>query len=453
MSEPTANINELFGDLPAEAAPASAIARRLAHAGHAAYLVGGAVRDLVLHLVPGDFDVATSARPEAVDELFPGSRLVGAAFGVSLVPIDGATVEVATFRREGRYTDGRHPDDVAFASTMAEDARRRDFTVNALYLDPVTGNVFDPVGGLADCRARVLRTVGHPADRFDEDGLRLLRAARFVAACGLEIAPETRAALATCRDRIDAVSPERVAGELTRMLRGPSPSLALELLRETGLLARVLPEVAALAGTPQPPDHHPEGDVWTHTRLMLDAMVDPDPALAWAVLLHDVGKPAALRRDGGRIRFIGHERRGEDLARGILTRLRLPRAVIDKAAALVGGHMKFFDAPAMRPSTLKRFLRAPHFADRLELHRLDKLGSDGDLTTWRFSRDRRATLEDADLAPPPLLSGDELRALGVEPGPRLGRLLEALETEQLEGRLSDVEAARDWIRRRLDGGR
>ncbi len=449
MAESTAHINDLFGDLPATAAPAVSVTRRLAEDGHEAYLVGGAVRDLALDLVPGDFDVATSARPDAVLDLLPDARLVGAAFGVVLAKVDDTTVEVATFRREGRYSDGRRPDEVVYAGSVAEDARRRDFTVNALYLDPATGLVHDHVDGLADCRARILRTVGEPSDRFDEDGLRLLRAARLAAACALEPAPDTLAALATCGDRIGAVSPERVADELTRMLLGPAPARAFALLRETGLLARVLPEVDALHGTPQPPDHHPEGDVWVHTLLMLEAMETDDAALAWSVLLHDVGKPAALGRDRGRIRFIGHERIGEEMARDILSRLRLSRAVTEKTAALVRGHMQFFDAPVMRPSTLKRFLRRPHFTERLELHRLDKLGSDGNLATWEFAHARRAELNEAELSPAPLLDGDDLIALGVPPGPGLGELLEALETEQLEGRLTDAEAARAWVLRKL----
>jgi len=449
MAEDRPHINNLLGSLPPVAEPAVAVTRRLAESGHAAYLVGGAVRDLILGIEPGDFDVATAALPERIGELFPETKFVGAAFGVTLVRSGDRQVEVATFRREGVYLDGRHPERVEFSTDAAVDAQRRDFTVNALYLDPQTGDILDFVGGVEDCRSRVLRTVGDPDKRFGEDGLRLLRAARFAAACGLVVTAETETAMNRCRHMLKAVSPERIAQELTRMLTGPSPSRALTLLRETGMLDEFLPEIAALYGVPQPPDYHPEGDVWTHTLLMLDELDHPDVSLALAVMLHDVGKPSTLRHADGRIRFHGHEHVGQEMTREILGRLRYSRTIIDMTASLVGGHMKFFDAPRMRPATLKRFLRRDHFADLLELHRLDKLAADGDLGTYEFCLARRRDLSSEELSPPPLLTGTDLLEMGIPPGPRIGDLLEALETEQLAGRLRDVETAREWIRERF----
>ncbi len=449
MTDLNPDFNARFRNLPPEADAARAVIERLADAGHAAYLVGGAVRDLALERTPGDFDVATAARPETIAELFPHTQFVGAAFGVTLVIDAGHHVEVATFRRERRYLDGRHPEEIVFSESADEDALRRDFTVNALYLDPRSGEVLDTVGGLDDCRARVLRTVGDPAERFGEDGLRLLRAARLAAACGLEVAPDTLRAMGECRDMLSAVSVERIGQELAAMLTGPAPSRALDLLRETGLLELFLPEIAALHGVPQPPDYHPEGDVWTHTMLMLDALRSPDLVLALGALLHDVGKPDAMTRAGDRVRFHGHTSRGEDLARDILERLRFPRETVDRVVHLVSQHMRFYNVQEMRPATLKRFMRQANFPTLLELHRLDKLGADGDLSRYDFCRERLDDATAQDLAPPPLLGGHDLLALGVPPGPRVGELLRELETLQLEGRLADAEAARGWVRDRL----
>ncbi len=449
MTEDTTHINDLFGDLPPVSAPAVAIVRTLHEAGYTAYLVGGAVRDLILGIAPGDFDVATDALPDQIAALFQETKFVGAAFGVMIVRSNTEQVEVATFRHEGVYLDGRHPERVEFSASMADDAQRRDFTVNALYLDPLKGIVHDHVGGLDDCRTRTLRTVGEPADRFAEDGLRLLRAARFAAACDLDVKTAVRQAMRACRRMMCAVSPERIAQELTRMLTGPSPSRALDLMRETGLLDEFLPEISALHGVPQPPDYHPEGDVWTHTLLMLEELETSDAALALAVLLHDVGKPRAMRRTGGRVRFHGHDRIGMEMAREILERLRFSRAIIDKVATMVLGHMKFFDAPRMKPATLKRFMRQAHFEDLLELHRLDKLAADGNLSTYDFCRSHLEDSSDDDLAPLPLLTGNDLLAMGVTPGPRVGEMLRELETEQLEGRLNTVPEAKLWVHNQL----
>ncbi|MBU1072454.1 CCA tRNA nucleotidyltransferase, partial [bacterium] len=445
MTDVKPDFDDRFRELPPEAGAAVDVIERLTGAGHAAFLVGGAVRNLALGLPPGDFDVATAARPERIAELFPHTKFVGAAFGVTLVVVGDHRIEVATFRRERSYLDGRHPDKVEFSDSPAEDALRRDFTVNALYLDPRSGEILDTVAGLDDCRARILRTVGVPADRFSEDGLRLLRASRLAAGCELEVAQGTLDAMRDCRDMLRAVSPERLGEELSAMLTGPSPSRALNLLRETGLLDLFLPEVSALHGVPQPPDYHPEGDVWTHTMLMLDQVKQPDLVLALGVLLHDIGKPTAFRQVDGRIRFHGHERSGEVMSRDVLDRLRFPRAIAERVSWLVSQHMRFFDARLMRPSTLKRFIRQEHFPALLELHRLDKAAADGDMSLHDFCRERRAAATAEELAPRPLLSGEDLLALGVPPGPRVGALLRELETMQLEGRLRDPEAARRWV--------
>lgn len=434
--------------LPAAGDDAVAVVRELQAAGHRAYLVGGAVRDLILGRAPGDWDVATDARPDRLAALFPEARLVGASFGVVLVPREGRWVETATFRRDGVYRDGRRPDRVEYADDPLVDAARRDFTVNALYLDPVAGRLFDPVGGAADARSRVLRCVGRPEDRFGEDGLRLLRAARLAAELGFAVHPETRAGMAAAAANVDNVAPERVGDELLRLLRAPTPSLGLELLRETGVLGRVLPEVVALHGLAQSPDHHPEGCVWTHTLKLLDLAESPSPRLAWAALLHDAGKPLTVRREDGRIRFPGHAPAGRRLTGEILARLRRPSAEARDAAALVDQHMRFLDVRRMKPSTLKRFLAQPFSEDLLELHRLDRLAGSGDLDAWEFCRDALAALPPEELTPAPLLTGRDLIRLGYPRGPLLGLILEELETAQLEGEVRSRDAALDWLARR-----
>lgn len=434
-------------NVPPGGAPAVAVVRALQAAGHRAYLVGGAVRDLLLERTPGDWDVATDARPDRLAALFPGAKLVGASFGVVLVPQDGRLVETATFRRDGVYLDGRRPERVHFADDPAVDAARRDFTVNALYLDPTAQRLLDPTGGVDDARAGVLRCVGDAATRFEEDGLRLLRAGRLAAELGFAVHAQTRAGMAAAAGRVDAVAPERVGNELLRLIRAPRPSLGLELLRETGVLQRVLPEVAALHGVEQSPEHHPEGTVWTHVLMLLDLAAAPAPHLAWAGLLHDVGKPAVMRRDADRIRFPGHAPVGRRMTVEILGRLRRPSAEIRDAAALVDQHMKFLDAPRMRPATLKRFLAQPLFPDLLELHRLDRLAASRDLELWEFCRDALAALPPEELRPEPLLGGRDLIRLGYPRGPLLAVILEELETAQLEGEVRSREEALAWLSR------
>ncbi len=433
--------------LPASAAAAVEVVAKLRSAGHRAYLVGGAVRDLLLGLPPGDWDVATDAAPARVQALFPQTHAVGAAYGVIIVVLRGTSVETATFREDGEYADGRRPERVRLIDDLERDASRRDFTVNALYLDPAAGSVLDPVGGADDCRRRCLRAVGDPAARLREDALRLLRAPRLAAQCGLTIEAATLQAVKAQRERIALVAAERVGREISAMLTGPAPAVALQLLATTGLLALVLPEAEALRGLPQPPLYHPEGDVWTHVLLMFSHSPTRSLPLGLAILLHDIAKPATMTVTD-RIRFHGHERLGAQMTREIGARLRLPRRDVEIAAELVGQHLRFAHVLRMRPATLKRFLRQPHIRELLELHRLDCLGSRRDLERHAFCLAALARWESEQLAPSPLLRGADLLALGYRPGPQIGRLLRALETEQLEGRLSDRAAALAWLRER-----
>lgn len=430
------------------------VARALRRSGHEAYYAGGCVRDALLGRAIADVDIATSASPDEVERLFAGQTVsVGKAFGVVIVRQSGCSFDVATFRLDGPYADGRHPDRVAFASAE-EDAKRRDFTVNALFGDPESGEVVDYVGGLADLEAGVIRAVGDPAVRFREDRLRMLRAVRFASVLGFRIEAGTLAAIAAQADRLRDVSAERIGSEFVRLLcESPRPSVGLGLLRETGLLAQFLPEVEALFGTRQPPQFHPEGDVWTHTCLMLDALPAPrDPDLALGVLLHDVGKPVTAcvqaAPDGeGRIRFPNHAPVGARMSGAVLSRLRQPAARIEAVQSLVLGHMQFIEAPKMRRAKLRRFLGAPGFPNMLELMRLDVLHSNKDFASWQFLKDSLESFRSEPALPAPLVRGRDLVAWGVAPGPAVGRLLQALYDEQLEGRLASVEEARARVLR------
>ncbi len=421
------------------------IVETLRAAGHRAWLVGGCVRDRLLGREADDYDVATDARPERIMELFPASGRVGAHFGVVLVRAGGSEVEVATFRSERAYSDGRHPDAVEFETDPKRDALRRDFTVNALFQDPFTGEVLDYVGGQDDIRSRVIRAIGDPAERFAEDRLRLLRAVRFAARLGFAIEPATMEAIRRAHHLILTVSAERIRDELVRILTEGGARRGFELLDETGLLQDLLPEVAAMKGVEQPPEYHPEGDVWVHTLLLLERLERPTPTLALGALLHDVGKPPTFRV-AGRIRFDGHVEAGVELARNILERLRFSNHKIAQVLALVANHMRFKDAPNMRASTLKRFMRLPRFAEHLELHRLDCLASNGRLDTWRMVKSRYDQMAPEDLKPPPLIRGDDLIAEGYTPGPAFGRMLAAVEDAQLEGRIATREEALALLR-------
>jgi len=417
-------------------------------AGHEAYFVGGCVRDLLLGRAAKDFDVATSARPEQLLQLFPSADRVGAHFGVVLVHDGDAHVEVATFRSDLEYADGRHPVGVRFESDPRQDALRRDFTINALFLDPATGEVKDWVGGRADLEAGIIRAIGDPVQRFREDHLRLLRAVRFAARLAFRIEPVTMAAMRNEARSIAGVSAERVRDEIARILTEGGARRGFELLHESGLLQEVLPEVEAMKGVAQPPEYHPEGDVWIHTLLMLEKLREPSLALALGVLLHDVGKPPTFRV-AGRIRFDGHVEKGVELAQRILARLRVPHAVAGQAVALVANHMKFMDVARMRESTLKRFLRQPEFEEHMELHRVDCLSSHGDLRSYDFVRAKQRELPPEALKPEPLVTGRDLIAAGYRPGPAFGELLREVEDAQLEGRVATREQGMQLVREKM----
>jgi putative nucleotidyltransferase with HDIG domain len=427
---------------------AEAIVERLRLAGHAAFLVGGCVRDLLLGREPKDFDVATSAQPDELLRLFPGADEVGAHFGVVLVHEGGAHVEVATFRSDLEYLDGRRPVAVHFETDPRQDVLRRDFTINALLLDPVSGEVLDFTGGRADLDARLIRAIGDPERRFREDHLRLLRAVRFAARLGFEIEGETFAAIRHLAALIRSVAAERVRDEVARILTEGNARRGFELLDSTGLLEQILPEIAALKGVAQPPEFHPEGDVWTHTLIMLDGLREPSLTLALGVLLHDVGKPATFRI-AERIRFDGHVDKGVEIAHSLLSRLRFPNHVIEGVEALIANHMKFMETPRMRESTLKRFMRMADFEEHMALHRLDCLSSHGHLDNYEFVRAKQREMPPEELKPTPLLTGKDLIAAGYRPGPMFGIVLGEIEDAQLEGRISTAEEALQMAREKL----
>jgi poly(A) polymerase len=418
--------------------------------GHHAYLVGGCVRDIELGREPADYDVCTDARPDRVQKLFPRSLGVGAKFGVILVVGDAAQVEVATFRSDIGYSDGRHPDHVVFSDTPQEDVRRRDFTINGLLKDSATVEILDFVGGRADLRAGIVRAIGDPQLRFAEDKLRMMRAVRFAARFGFRIEPETMAAAQGLAAQITQVSPERIREELTKLLTEGAARRGFELLDETRLLAVVLPDIARMKGVEQPPQFHPEGDVWIHTRMMLEKLQpNCSPTLAWGVLLHDVGKPptfAPAKGPGTRIRFDGHVEVGARMAEHICRSLRFSNEDTEQIETLVANHLRFKDVPQMRTATLKRFVRLPRFEEHLELHRLDCLASHGSLEAYNFVQRFLAETPPEKVYPPKLVTGDDLKDMGLVPGPRFREILLAVEEAQLEGRLHDRESALQFAR-------
>ncbi|MDQ6678483.1 MAG: CCA tRNA nucleotidyltransferase [Acidobacteriota bacterium] len=409
--------------------------------GWAAYLVGGCVRDTLLGREPKDFDVATAAPPNEVQRIFPRARQVGAQFGVMLLREDDAQVEIATFRRDHEYLDGRRPTRVSFEQDPKQDVLRRDFTVNALLMEPESGQITDLVNGLEDLRGRVIRAIGNPAERFREDHLRLLRAVRFAARLNFEIEPVTFEAIRQNRSLIRGVSAERIRDELSRILTEGAPRRGFELLDEAGLLQEILPEIAAMKGVEQPAEFHPEGDVWTHTLLMLEGLDHPSVTLALGILLHDVGKPGTFRAAPDRIRFDGHVEEGMRLARGILARLRYSNDESEQVLSLIENHMKFKDVPRMRESTIKRFLRMPWFDEHLALHRLDCLSSHGSLENYDFVVRKREETPPEQLKPKPLITGKDLIAAGYQPGPGFSSALKAVEEAQLEGQIQSAEEA------------
>ena len=419
------------------------VVARLQRAGHTAYFAGGSVRDQLLGIEAKDYDIATSATAEEVQDIFAGrvTDLVGKSFGVVRVREGEEFFEVAMFRQDGAYMDGRHPTTVTPASAE-EDAQRRDFTVNGMFFDPIAEKLIDYVGGKADLDAGILRAIGEPEKRFAEDHLRLLRAVRFAARFKFKIEAKTWEAIQAGAAMIRTVSAERVRDELNRIFTVAKPEVGLDLLDQSGLLVHVLPDIAALHGVEQPPQFHPEGDVFEHTRLMLTMVKEPDLELALAILFHDVGKkPTAKVDENGRIRFNEHESVGAEMAETIMTGLRYDNKTIANVKELVRHHMQFKDVPHMRPHTLKKMMQRPTFIKELELHRIDCSSSHGDLRHWDYLKEVLATTPPEQINPPALINGHDLQKLGVLPGKQLGRILDAVKNAQLDGAVQNRHEA------------
>ena len=433
---------------------ALAIVQHLEKAGYEAYWVGGCVRDMLMGREPKDYDVATNATPDQILSLFPKALVVGKAFGVVQVVIDGDPHDVATFRRDASYEDGRHPTSVVFTHAE-EDARRRDFTINGLFYDPVRERVIDHVEGQKDIVARIVRTIGHAEQRFSEDALRMMRAIRFASTLEFTIAPETLSAIRAMSPRITQVSAERIQHELTLLLtESPHAGNGVEMLQEAGLLKFILPEVEALIGQEQPPAYHPEGDVFTHTILMLNCMKNPSIPLAYSVLLHDVGKPATAENtvepDGSRRwRFHSHAKTGAEIAEQILKRLKFPNRDVEAVTHCIRNHMHFMDVQKMRKSTLRQFVGAPTFPIELELHRLDCLGSHGDLANHAFLEKFLNDLKNEPVLPTPWITGHDILSLGVPEGREVGSWHKKSYEAQLEGRFENRDALLAWLRSEL----
>jgi len=432
-------------------AQAEEIVRRLRDHGHEAVFAGGCVRDLLRGVEPSDYDIATNAIPSQVQAIFPKSQAVGAHFGVVIVRAGGHHFEVATFREDGDYGDGRRPTSVRF-TTAEQDAQRRDFTINGLFFDPLNGRVLDYVGGQADLSARILRAIGDPAARFREDHLRLMRAVRFATVLDFQIEPATWGAVCADAHRLPHIAIERVRDEFVKTLQHPRRLRGFDLLCDSGLMAHIVPEILALKGCEQPPEFHPEGDVFVHTRLMLSLLpADVSVPLLLAVLLHDIAKPATRSWDAaaGRIRFNGHDKLGAEMTGDILRRLRFSNDVVADTTDMVANHMAFMNVQHLRPAKLRRFMARETFADELELHRVDCLGSNGLLDNVEFLHAKHEEFANEPLIPPRLVDGHDLMQLGIAKGRHLGRLLEELQTLQLEGRLRTKEEALDWVRASL----
>ncbi|HVN80791.1 MAG TPA: CCA tRNA nucleotidyltransferase [Terriglobia bacterium] len=440
------------------------ILKALSKSGYETYFAGGCVRDLVLGIPPKDYDIATSARPEEVLKLFPRALTVGAHFGVLMVVEDGCSYEVTTFRSDGVYADGRHPQDVTYTSDPRLDVRRRDFTMNGLLYDPLRETIIDFVGGQEDIRNKLLRTIGDPQTRFLEDKLRLMRAVRFAARFDFRIDPETRSWILKLSPHLTEVSRERIRDELVRILTQGYAARGVQLLEDCQLLPQILPEVSQLKGVAQPPEFHPEGDVWRHTLLMLEhvdetrsegpakrieaELVLPQPypstSLAMAVMLHDIGKPSTFEIKD-RIRFNGHAEVGARMAASLCARLRLTNQESARIVELVKDHLMFKDLPGMRPSTVKRFLRRECFLEHLELHRLDCLGSHCNLDNWNLAVKLLKELGPEQIRPPRLLTGDDLIAMGFSPGKNFKEMLKTVEDSQLDGLINSAKQARQLI--------
>ena len=429
------------------------VAERLRGRGHIAYFAGGCVRDMVRGVGAKDFDIATDATPDIVQKIFPRTYAVGAAFGVVVVVENGFNFEVATFRSDGAYLDHRHPVDVRFSSPE-EDAKRRDFTINGMFFDPEKNEVIDFVGGRADLDAKLVRAIGDPAARFAEDRLRMLRAVRFATVLDYKIDSPTWDALIASAASINEISAERIREELLKIFLSPNRVRGWDLLDQSGLLRAILPELDAMKGCLQPEQFHPEGDVFEHTRLMLELLPEKvSVPLVLSVLFHDVAKPVTSHVDEtGRIRFNEHDRIGAAMTESIMERLRFSRAEIDAVVEMVRQHMVFKDVPKMRVAKLKRFMARPTFEEELELHRVDCASSHKMMDNYEFLLQKREEFANEPIIPPPLVRGDDLIALGMKPGPKFGEILEAVETRQLEGALKNREQALDWIKREYSAG-
>ena len=421
---------------------AEKIVQMLAQAGHVAVYAGGCVRDALLQRPYPDVDIATSATPDQVQSLFPkASDPQGKAFGVIRLRLDEHVFEIATFRVDGPYLDGRRPSSITF-TTAEEDAKRRDFTINGMFFNPLQNQLLDYVAGQADLSAKIIRAIGDPVSRFTEDRLRLFRAIRFAVQLGFEMEPATWKALIQLSPSSNVISPERVRDELMKIFTSPDPARGFDLLHQSGLLAVWIPELLEMRGCAQSPEHHPEGDVWVHTRLLLTHLKNPSSVLALSALLHDIGKPRTSKTDpDGRIRFFGHEGVGARMAEEILRRLRFPNDEMNAITACIANHMAFKDAPNMRVSTLKRLLARPTFLEELELHRIDCSSCHGQLDIHTFLTAKMTEFSQEEIKPKPLLTGNDLQQLGIKPGPSMGKILHQLMDEQLEGKFTDRESA------------
>jgi poly(A) polymerase len=422
------------------------VVQSLRQEGHEAYFAGGSVRDMLLGKAPQDYDITTSARPEDIQRIFTDTIPIGAQFGVILVLLDGHPFEVASFRHDGPYVDGRRPSHVRYGS-LEEDVRRRDFTINGMVYDPLDDRVIDLVEGRRDLDQRRIRAIGDPEQRFQEDRLRMIRAVRFAASLNFVIEDSTFAAVQRLAPTIVDIAAERRGDEITRILTEGGAQRGFELLDATGLLKVLLPEVEALKGTWQSPDYHPEGDVFQHTMLLLSHLEAPSETLAFGCLLHDVAKPACLRQDGERVTFYGHTEKGAVMAEEILKRLKRGRAIWERVSYLVRNHLRHVQAPEMRLSTLKRFLREDGIDELLELARIDALSSNGDLRYYQFCKERLAELDHEEIRPAPLVRGGDLIALGLTPGPIFSEILRRIEDHQLGGDLGSREEALEWVKR------
>ncbi len=422
------------------------IVKRLRDEGYESYLAGGCVRDMLLGKTPQDYDISTNAKPDEIAKIFPKTIPVGAQFGVLLVMIESEAFEVASFRHDGPYLDGRRPTHVRYGS-LQEDILRRDFTINGMVYDPITGQIIDLVGGREDLERKLVRAIGNPRSRFEEDRLRMVRAVRFAASLDFTIESETFDAIRELASTVKQISWERIGEEITRILTEGGAKRGFELLDRTGLLKILLPEIEAMKGVEQSPDYHPEGDVFTHTMLTLSHLDSPTETLAYGCLLHDVAKPVCIRRDEHRLTFYGHTEKGAEMAEALLKRLKRSRATWERVAYLVRNHLRHVQAPQMRLSTLKRFLGEDGIDELLELTRIDALSANGDLQHYRFCKQKLTELEEEEIHPEPLLRGRDLIAMGFSPGPTFHIILKQVEEAQLGGELSSREEAMEWVHR------